>query len=167
MAVRNHWRKLIRLNSLLTLNGCLHWSPWHTVIYLIAKENPRQPPWSHKKSANTLQVSPWLTVRTTPTQPPASCLPLLLFLKNPSTSEMKKINIKKEIQMTYERFLVQCMTHSRCWIHASSFPLSSPPYPARQDKLPVTSSCFLTSETQATTLHAQITHCPRKSAHSY
>ena len=35
-----------------------------------------------------------------PTQAPASFLPLLLFLKNPSASEMKKINIKEEMQVT-------------------------------------------------------------------
>lgn len=49
-----------------------------------------------------------------PTQPPASFLPLLLFLKNPSASEMKKINIKEEMQMTYERCLAQCTAHNRC-----------------------------------------------------
>lgn len=132
-----------------------------------AKKSPRQPPWSHKKSTNTLQASPWPRSLTTTTQPPASFLSLLLFLKNPSTSEMKKIDVKKEIQVPYGRRLAQGMTHSGRWAHASSLPLSSPPYPARQAKLPATGSCFLTEETQATTLQAQITHCPRKSAHSY
>lgn len=130
-AAGKHWKGAIWSNSPLTLNWVSILRPQNRQSFIslqrgvqASPELTKQQQLAHDRLLTNWGFSASLALSFFLTPP-------LPFLTNPSMSGSKKIQIIKEIKITYERCPAQGMpTHSRCCMNAKSFP-----FPRRSDKV--------------------------------